>query len=101
MDVIAAARSAVEHLSSSNPSYGMLFVHLASLMGLREPQTQLLVLEPSMTASSSLPILKVTNGESGMKMSTTIREKRVKIEDGLKWMFGCDAVGMVDEIRES
>jgi hypothetical protein len=33
-------------------------------------------------------------------MATPIRERRVRIEDGLRWMFGGDAVGLVEEAGE-
>ena len=64
----------------------------------REPPSQLIVLEPSLSPSSSLPILKASTDVSDVKLATPTRERRVRLEDGLKWLFGRDAVGAVEEL---
>lgn len=68
----------------------------------REPATQLIILEPSLSSFSSLPILRPSTADvMEAKMSVPTRERRVRIQDGLKWMFGSHAVGAVEELSKS
>ncbi|CAD6572740.1 MAG: hypothetical protein TREMPRED_000615 [Tremellales sp. Tagirdzhanova-0007] len=81
MNILAAGRSAIEHLSSSAPL---------------EARIQLVVLEPSFRSSSSLPLIRMSgNGAAEANMSTPIKERRVRVEAGLEWMFGGESVGRV------
>ena len=65
------------------------------------PQIQLVVLEPSLTALSSLPILRAENkGGTDGRLSTPNRLRQIRIADGIKWLLGNDAIGYVDELGE-
>lgn len=109
LDIISAARDTIRHLDRG---------------------TQLIILEPNLdTSSSSLPILPVPKlpsrpirrGETGAKkeergmnedgesetdpvvlaVPTQSRSKRIKLVDGLVWMFGKEAVGKVVSLESS
>ncbi|WVQ99383.1 hypothetical protein IAU59_006516 [Kwoniella sp. CBS 9459] len=82
MDLLSAAKAAVDHLSNSHPS---------------EPPVQLILLEPSLTSSSSLPILPPLVSENeDPRMNRTNRERRIKVIDGASWIFGRSAVGIIE-----
>ncbi|OCF36869.1 hypothetical protein I317_03264 [Kwoniella heveanensis CBS 569] len=82
MDVLSAAKAAVDHLSSLHPS---------------DPPLQVLILEPNLSSSSSLPILPPLVSENeDPKMSRTNRERRIKIVEAADWIFGRFAVGVIE-----
>ncbi|WVF71433.1 hypothetical protein IAT40_006237 [Kwoniella sp. CBS 6097] len=82
MDVLSAAKAAIDHLSNLHPS---------------EPPVQLIILEPNLTSTSSLPILPPLNSENeDPKMSRMNRERRIKILDGAGWLFGRSSVGVIE-----
>lgn len=67
------------------------------LMGSRH-KTQLVLLEPNLTDSSTLPVLASAtqgDGENMAPLPTNIRQKRIKIADGLRWILGNEAMGTI------
>ncbi|KAK6910120.1 hypothetical protein I203_104151 [Kwoniella mangroviensis CBS 8507] len=84
MSLLAATRAAVDHLNTLHPS---------------DPPVQLMVLEPSLNALSSLPILPPLSSENeDPKMPKSARERKVLLVDGARWIFGTDSIGMIHQI---
>lgn len=68
------------------------------------PPTQLIVLEPNLDAHSSLPVLLPSSTATGVNesaMSSQVRQKRIKILDGLRWILGEEAIGVVSPFGQS
>ena len=64
----------------------------------RQSRPQLVILEPHLTALSTLPILKPAAARDQVgKLGTPLREKRARIKDGLEWILGPESVGVVEE----
>ena len=64
----------------------------------RNTRPQLVILEPHLTALSTLPILKPAAAQEQVgKLGTPLREKRARIKDGLEWILGSESVGVVEE----
>ncbi|ORY34002.1 hypothetical protein BCR39DRAFT_563753 [Naematelia encephala] len=82
LSLVTAARAAVDHLSSLHPI---------------DPPVQLVILEPHLDQTSSLPILGQTREGPKEGMSTPNRERRIAIRDGLEWLFGRDAMGYIED----
>ncbi|WRT66338.1 uncharacterized protein IL334_003293 [Kwoniella shivajii] len=84
MDVLSASRAAIDHLNSLHPSV---------------PPTQLIILEPSLNTSSTLPILPpLTSENEDPRMSKSARERRVNLIDGARWLFGKDSIDIIHQL---
>ncbi|WVR07024.1 hypothetical protein IAU60_004063 [Kwoniella sp. DSM 27419] len=82
MDILSTAKAAVAHLTSLHPA---------------DPPVRLTILEPNLTPASSLPILPPLNSENeDPKMSRTNRERRIKLVDGARWVFGKAAMATIE-----
>ena len=91
LDIISAARATTDHLSQTSPNHA---------------QTQLVISEPSISDTSTLPIMPrpdtatSTTGAEGadaerLSLPSQSRSKRITILDGLSWMLGRGNVGVV------
>ncbi|KAE8537814.1 hypothetical protein D1P53_005870 [Cryptococcus gattii VGV] len=84
LNVLAAAREMANHFSSINPS---------------GPATQLVVIEPNLTAHSSLPVLPPSaQAESSDVWSRqTTRKKRILVVDGARHLMGESNVAVMQQ----
>ena len=57
--------------------------------------SSLIILEPSLSEDSSLPIL--ARPDEADDIPRPSRDRRIKLADGLRWMLGDDAVGFVTQ----
>ncbi|KAL7421830.1 hypothetical protein Q5752_003601 [Cryptotrichosporon argae] len=77
VDILAATKATAKHFSA-----------------MADTPTQLVVLEPSLAADASLPIL-VKGADVVGDVPGPQRERRVAVADAIRWVFGERAVGVV------
>nr|XP_018263094.1 uncharacterized protein I303_04585 [Kwoniella dejecticola CBS 10117]OBR85252.1 hypothetical protein I303_04585 [Kwoniella dejecticola CBS 10117] len=88
MDLLSATKATVDHLNTLHPSYEHV-----------DPPTQLIILEPSLNALSSLPILPpITSENEDPKMPKSARERKVPVIDGARWLFGKASIGIIHQL---
>ncbi|WWC70227.1 uncharacterized protein I206_104177 [Kwoniella pini CBS 10737] len=84
MDLMNITKATLDHLNTLHPS---------------DPPTRLIILEPSLNALSSLPILPpLTSENEDPKMPKSARERKIPIIDGARWLFGKDSIGIIHQL---
>ena len=96
LEVMAAAKSAIHHLSSLNAGYVVICVQ--DKLTLRSPPVGLLILEPELSPDSSLPIF-TPDGISD-EIPKQSREKRIKLQIGLERILGRSSSGSIVAARK-